>query len=121
MTVFQNKFHTQTSPWAFSEDGKRFVVLFIGFALMLASKSALAEAGDELGDGLCQLVNLLTGKYLFSLTVLAIIGSVSALIFGAEMTEGLKKIVGIIAIVSIGLMAVTLVGYMFSQFRGMSC
>ncbi|MES2879225.1 MAG: TrbC/VirB2 family protein, partial [Pseudomonadota bacterium] len=93
--MFNTQFHTQTSPWEFSEQGKRFAILFIGFALTLASKGALADGGDELGDGLCQLVNILTGKYLFSLTVLAILGSVSALIFGAEMSEGLKKIVGI--------------------------
>ena len=96
-------------------------MLFIGFALMFASNGAFADAGDELGDGLCQLVNILTGKYLFSLTILAIIGSISSLIFGAEMSEGLKKIVGIIAIVSIGLLAVTIVSFAFNKFRGMTC
>lgn len=78
---------------------KRHAPLVVGPLLMLMCRSAFAA--DDLGDGICQLVNLLQGKFLFGIAVLAMLGGGSALLFGAELTDGIKKAVTIVAIVGL--------------------
>lgn len=76
---------------------KKFApTLVVGTLALLTSEMALA---DELGNGICKLVDLLTGKWLFGIAVLAMLAGGAALIFGAELTDGVKKIVTIISIV----------------------
>ncbi|WP_304350903.1 TrbC/VirB2 family protein [Comamonas testosteroni] len=70
--------------------------LVVGTLALLTSEMAMA---DELGDGICKLVELLTGKWLFGIAVLAMLAGGAALIFGAELTDGVKKMVTIITIV----------------------
>ena len=71
--------------------------LIVGTLALLSSEMALAA--DELGGGICKLVELLTGKWLFGIAVLAMLAGGAALIFGAELTDGVKKVVTIISIV----------------------
>jgi type IV secretory pathway VirB2 component (pilin) len=99
------------------------MVSLIGLALLLASTGAMAAGGgeDELGDGICKLVNVLTGKWLFGFTILATLGAGAALLFGGEITDGLKKIATIISIVGIILVTSSLLAMAFSQFGGMAC
>ena len=76
---------------------KKFApTLVVGTVALLTSEMALA---DELGGGICKLVDLLTGKWLFGIAVLAMLAGGAALIFGAELTDGVKKVVTIISIV----------------------
>lgn len=70
-------------------------------ALCLVSGPAFAQAADTLGGGICAMVTLLTGKWLFGFTILATLGAGAALLFGGEITDGLKKIATIISIVGI--------------------
>lgn len=85
----------------------------------LASTGALAA--DELGDGICKLVNLLTGKWLFGFSILAILGGGVSVIFGAEMTDALKKLATIISVIGMVLAASSILTFAFTKFAGVSC
>lgn len=101
------------------ETTKALAMVLITAALMMASGSAFAQ--EELGDGVCAFVNMLTGKWLFGLTLLAIIGTGSAQLFGIEMSETLKKISAIILTVSLILAGSSILAFAFKSFNGMSC
>lgn len=93
-----------------------------GFLLILIFVAGRAFAsGGELGDEGCELVRLLTGKWLFSLTILAIIGTGSALLFGSEMSDTLKKVCSIIFVAGLMVSAPMIVAYVFKSFGGMTC
>lgn len=95
------------------------VSLAVGAVLLLMSTGAFAA--DEMGDGICKVVNVLTGKWLFGFVMLATIGSGAALLFGAEITDGLKKMATIITVVGIIFAMSTLLGLAFTKFSGMAC
>ena len=99
------------------------LAMVVGVGLLLASQGAFAQAaaGGELGDGICKLVNVLTGKWLFGFTILATLGAGAALLFGGEITDGLKKIATIISIVGIILATSSLLTMAFSRFGGVAC
>lgn len=99
------------------------LVLAAGFGLLLASGGAFAQSGDanELGNGICKLVGVLTGKFLFGFAILATLGAGAALLFGGEITDGLKKIATIISIVGIILVTSGLLTMAFTKFNGMVC
>jgi len=88
--------------------------------LMLVSNVALA-ATDETGAGICYVVGLLTGKWLFGFTILATLGAGSALLFGAEITDGLKKVATIITVVGIILGMSSILAAAFTAFASSSC
>lgn len=87
-----------------------------GIALALLLVSSAAYAADPLGDGVCKLVTLLTGKWLFGFTILATLGGGAALMFGGEISDGLKKLATIITIVGIILAMSSLLSLAFSAF-----
>ena len=96
----------------------------IGFAiaigLLVVSKGAMAQS-TEMGDGICSLVGVLTGKWLFGFTILATLGAGAALLFGGEITDGLKKIATIISIVGIILATSSILSMAFTSFGGVTC
>lgn len=98
---------------------KLIAALIVATSLALVSTGAMAA--DEMGDGVCKLVNLLTGKWLFGFTILATLGAGAALLFGAEMTDGLKKLATIISIVGIILAMSSILSLVFSKFGGVTC
>ena len=102
-----------------SKRDKCISMLVIGAALFLVSNGAIAQ--DELGDGVCKLVTMLTGKWLFGFTILATLGAGAALLFGGEITDGLKKIATIISIVGIILATSSILTKVFSSATGFSC
>ena len=94
----------------------------IGICLLFVSAPALAQAaGDELGSGICKIANMLTGKWLFGFSILATLGAGAALLFGAEMTDGIKKLATIVSIVGLILGMGSLLSLAFSKFSGESC
>lgn len=95
----------------------------VGLALALVSGAASAQAagGDALGDGICKLVDLLTGKWLFGFTILATLGAGAALLFGGEITDGLKKIATIISVVGIILATASILTMVFSGSNLVAC
>jgi type IV secretory pathway VirB2 component (pilin) len=90
----------------------------IALGMLMVSTGASA---DEMGDGICKLVSILTGKWLFGFSILAILGGGVSVIFGAEMTDGLKKIATIISIIGIILASTSILTFAFSKFNGMAC
>jgi type IV secretory pathway VirB2 component (pilin) len=100
---------------------KKSNLYFVALFLMLLALSDSALAADEMGDGICKVVTLLTGKWLFGFTILATLGAGAALLFGGEMTDGLKKIATIISIVGIILATSSLLSMAFSKFGGVTC
>lgn len=98
---------------------KLIAALIVAASLALVSTGAMAA--DEMGDGVCKLVNILTGKWLFGFTILATLGAGAALLFGAEMTDGLKKLATIISIVGIILAMSSILSLVFSKFGGVTC
>lgn len=93
----------------------------VGICLMMASVPAFAQSTDDLGDGICKLVALLTGKWLFGFAILATLGAGAALLFGAEMTDGIKKLATIITIVGLILSMGSILAYAFSKFSAQTC
>ena len=93
--------------------------LTLGMAMMVVCNGAMAA--DEMGDGICAVVNLLNGKFLFGFGMLAVLGGGAALLFGGEITDGLKKIATIIAVIGIILAASSLFKLAFTAFASQSC
>lgn len=96
----QDQFITTENKCKNGQTIKQYAPLAIGVFLMLSCNGAFA-AGDELGEGICKLVNLLQGKFLFGIAVLAMLGGGAALMYGAELTDGIKKAATIVAIVGL--------------------
>ena len=94
-----------------------------GAGLMMVTGAARAQSGggEELGGAICQLVEILTGKWLFGFTILATLGSGAALLFGGEITDGLKKIATIISIVGIILATSSILSKVFTWAGGGGC
>ena len=113
----------KTSGKNLGEGHTKALIGLAGVALMFASGAAQAQnGGAELGDGICKLVNILTGKWLFGFTILATLGSGAALLFGGEITDGLKKIATIISIVGIILATSSILSKIFTWTGGaVSC
>jgi type IV secretory pathway VirB2 component (pilin) len=103
---------------------KTHVFLFVGLMMMAVASPVLAQATsgatDSLGDGICKLVTLLTGKWLFGFTILATLGAGAALLFGGEITDGLKKIATIISIVGIIMATSSILTMAFSSMTSCS-
>lgn len=95
------------------------VALMVGLGLLLVSNGAFAA--DAMGDGICAVVKALTGKWLFGFTILATLGAGAALLFGAEITDGLKKIATIITIVGMILGMSSILSMAFSTFGSSAC
>lgn len=93
------------------------VALAVGLGLV----SSGAFAADEMGGGICKVVNLLTGKWLFGFTILATLGAGAALLFGAEMSDGLKKVATIITVVGMILGMSSILSMAFSAFSATTC
>lgn len=100
---------------------KKHLPTVVGVLLMAAVNVAFAAGGDELGGGVCALVNLLTGKYLFGTAVLSMFGGGIALLFGAELTDGVKKMVTIVTIVGMILSFGGILGLAYSAMQGNGC
>jgi len=70
-------------------------------ALVFGTRAALAQSTtssgtDDLGGGLCTVINLLMGKWTFGLAMGAMLASMGALLFGAELTDMVKKALTVI-------------------------
>lgn len=97
-------------------------MLAIGMLLLMTGEVAFAQAGsDELGNGICKIVNLLTGKFLFGVSVLAMVAGGAALLFGAELTDGVKKMVTIAAIVGMILSFGGILSMAFNSLSSAGC
>ena len=96
------------------------VTAILAVSLVFVSTGAMAAA-DEMGDGICKLVGQLTGKWLFGFTILATLGAGAALLFGAEMTDGLKKLATIISVVGLVLGMSQILTLAFSTFATHAC
>ena len=90
---------------------------WLSVGLGLLAISTAAYAADPLGDGMCKLVDLLTGKYLFGIAILATLGGGSVVLFGGEISDGLKKLVTIITIVGMILGMAGILALLYS-FKG---
>jgi hypothetical protein len=97
----------------------RNVRMFFVLALVMGMSSAYAA--DEIGNGMCNLVNILLGKWLFGFTILAMLGGGAVVLFGGEISDGIKKIASIVSIVGMIVGFGQLLSALYSKFGGMSC
>lgn len=74
--------------------------LYFTFGLSTAALAAVADLNTG-ATGLCTLIGSFVGKFLTAAGALGLIGSLFGLLSGAELTEGFKKILGVVAIVSL--------------------
>lgn len=88
---------------------------------LLVASSSFAQVPDAMGDGVCKIVTLLTGKWLFGFALLSTIGGGAAILFGAEITEGIKKLATIVTVVGLILGMTSLLGAAFSAFGAIQC
>lgn len=119
----RNQTFTQNNHLIFNDspNSNWQAALFVGIVLLMFSTGAFAQSSDPMGDGICKLVNILTGKWLFGFTILATLGAGSALLFGAEISDGLKKLATIITIVGMILSMSSLLAMAFQKFSSASC
>jgi pheromone shutdown protein TraB len=95
--------------------------LWVAVFLVLFMMCSGAHAQTELASGVCSWVKVLTGKWLFGFSVLGFVGGFVVLIFGGEMTEGVKKVATLMSIIAIILSAPALLALAFSKFAAESC
>lgn len=100
---------------------KRSFPQLLVLSLLVIASAARAAGEDELGDGICNVVNLLTGKFLFGTAVLAMVASGSALLFGAELTDGVKRVVTTIAIVGMIVSFGGILSYAYNSMASAGC
>ncbi len=104
---------------------KSLLLAVLGTALMLGANVALAQTTstgtDYTGDGVCSLVTLLKGKTLFGVSVLGMLAGGLPLIFGAEMTDGVKTAVKIVFIVGLIVSFSSILSMAFSAAGIVSC
>jgi type IV secretory pathway VirB2 component (pilin) len=103
---------------------KSLLLAALGTALMLAANVALADTStgtDYTGDGICQLVTLLKGKTLFGIAVLGMLGGGLPLVFGAEMTDGVKTAVKIVFVVGLIVSFASILSMAFASAGIVSC
>lgn len=94
--------HTSNQQMHNASRFKKYGPTIVALALMLTAGAAFAAGAsdaDELGGGVCRVVNLLTGKWLFGTAVLSMVAGGVALLFGAELTDLVKRIVTIVTII----------------------
>lgn len=65
-----------------------------GVVLMCYAGAVLAGTADPLGSGICKFVDLLTGKWAFGISVVAMAGIAVSFMAGVEMSEMMKKLCG---------------------------
>ena len=102
--------------------GQRFnfrIFMFLGLAIAMMSTNAFAA--DEIGGGMCGLVNILLGKWLFGFTILAMLGGGATVLMGGEISDGIKKIAAVVTIVGFIVGFAQLLAVIYSRFNGMSC
>lgn len=87
------------------------IALAVGMGLVNGVAFA-APASDPTGSGVCSLVSLLQGKWLFGFAILGIVGGGAALLFGGEVTDGLKKIATVVTVVGVILAAANVLRYL---------
>ncbi|AVA38355.1 TrbC/VirB2 family protein [Cupriavidus metallidurans] len=104
-----------------ANERKKQLQAIVGVVLLVAVNVAFAANGDELGDGICKVVNLLTGKFLFGISVLSMVGGGAALLFGAELTDGIKKMVTILTIVGMILSFGGILSLAYNAMSGAAC
>lgn len=89
------------------------VVMFMAYA-----GAAFAGSSDPLGNGICKVVELLTGKWAFGLSVMALVGVAAAFLFGVEMNEVMKKIAVFITAVAFLIGGASVLTYVFPSMTG---
>lgn len=78
-------------------------------ALVMISNQAFA-AGVDPGVAICKLFSLLSGKWLFGMGMLAIFGGGAAILFGGEITDGLKKVATIVLVIGLIVASTNIMG-----------
>lgn len=105
----------KSSNYGVSAKGERLqAVVIVGVMLLLVSTGA--SAADELGDGVCKLVEFLTGKWLFGITLLATVGAGATVMWGAEISDMLKNIAKVITVVGVILGMSSILSLAFASF-----
>lgn len=94
-------------------------IMYFGIGFLFFSTGSFAA--DEIGGGVCSIVNILTGKWLFGFTMLAILGGGAAILFGAEISDGIKKLATIVTVVGLILGSSQLLSLAFSKFGSVAC
>jgi type IV secretory pathway VirB2 component (pilin) len=112
--VIKKSGREEAKEWAAS------FVIAVGLGFLFMSGPALAQS-DELGDGICKVVNFLTGKWLFGFAILATAGGMARLYFGGEITDSLKTVATIITGIGITLGMSGLLSLAFTKFSSATC
>jgi type IV secretory pathway VirB2 component (pilin) len=110
----------QLQPKAAKEPTARSLPWLFALSLLFIAGSAFA-ATDELGGSVCKLVNLMSGKWLFGIAILSFVAGAVSLLFGAEMSDGVKKMVTIFTIIAMVLTFGSILSMAFNAFSSMSC
>lgn len=90
----------------------------LGLIMTLYAGAALAGGADPLGDGMCKVVELLTGKWAFGLSVVALLGVGAAFLFGVEMSEVMKKLVTLVTAVAFVVFGGSILKFIFPAMVG---
>ncbi|MGS0741429.1 TrbC/VirB2 family protein [Glaciimonas sp. GG7] len=86
--------------------------------LILYFGAALAGNADPLGSGMCKVVDMLTGKWAFGISVVALASVATAFLFGVEMSEMMKKIAGFVTAVAFLVFGGSVLKFIFPAMVG---
>lgn len=85
-------------------------------AMAVFSGVALAGGDDPMGTGMCKFVTMVTGKWVYGVGVVGLVGVALTFIFGVEMNEFMKKVAAAVAALSFMLAAPKMVAVFANLF-----
>ena len=85
-------------------------------AMVMFSGVALATGDDPMGTGMCKFVTMVTGKWVYGVGVVGLVGVALTFIFGVEMNEFMKKVASAVAALSFMMAAPKMVAVFASLF-----
>lgn len=100
-------------------DFVRATAVFIALATFTSAAFAATnyDTSDPMGSGICYFVGMITGKWIFGVSVLAFIGCMLSFMSGVEMNEFMKKLASVFAVIT-GLLAGVNIIKAFASFFG---
>lgn len=92
-----------------------------GVAMAAIGSYGSAGSSDPMGDGICWFVGLITGKWIFGISVICLVATAGSFMAGVEMNEFMKKTATTVLVVSFIFSAVKFATALASFFGVTPC
>lgn len=98
----------------------RITVIILAACLYAGAAGAAGgnyDMSDPMGSGICYFVGMITGKWIFGVSVIAFVACMLSFMSGVEMNEFMKKLASTFAVIT-GLLAGVNIIKAFASFFG---